>query len=168
MEISAVIRRGDLVALNFYLFPRLRANWIFFALLAAGIFTVILITREPSNALAVGVAIMAALVGALAGSIVGMLVGLITMLSMLGKNSGVLGVHHYTLSTVGLGERTDANESLLKWSGIHSITKLQNYLFFRINGYLFHIVPRRSFHTTEAFNSFYERAVEYRRNVTPQ
>ena len=165
MDISVVVRKKDLVVLNFYMFPRLRGNWFFFALLSAGILAYILIVKKPSNAQDIGIATFAALVGALGGSIATMLIGLLTMLLTLGKNSGVLGAHHYSLSELGLGERTDANESLQKWCGIQSIIRLPKYLLFRVNSYLLYVVPRRAFATTEEFNLFYERAVELKRAV---
>lgn len=88
---------------------------------------------------------------------------MVTVLLTVGKKSGILGVHHYSLSEQGLEERTDANETLQKWEGIQSITKLPNYILFRVNGYLFHTVPRRAFETNEEFISFYERAVALQR-----
>ena len=159
MNISVEIKRKDLVALNLYLFPRIRGNWIFFALLSGGIFAYILITKKPSNAYSITVAAFAALVGGVGGVIAAGLFGMVAVLLTVGKKSGVLGVHHYSLSEQGLEERTDANETLQKWVGIQSITKLPNYILFRINDYLFHIVPRRAFAANEEFNSFYGRAV---------
>ena len=160
MEISAEIQRKDVAVLNLHLLPRLRSNWIFFAIMAVGMFSFLLVTRKPDSFGEILVAAVAALIGALGGIATCMVVNLVTLLLTIGKKSGVLGVHHYSLSTLGLNERTDANTTLQNWSAIHSIIKLPNYLFFRMNSYLFYIVPRRCFQTSEDFNLFYDRACE--------
>ena len=80
------------------------------------------------------------------------------MFLTLGKKSGVLGKHDYTLTDLGLREVTDANESVQKWSGIQDVIMLPHYVLIKINGYLFHIVPRRAFANEEQFLAFYEKA----------
>src|SRR4051794_30896140 len=102
MEISVVILRKDLLALNFYLFPRLKSNWILFALMATGMFFFIFITKRPGDVAEISVTILAALVAALVATLVCMIINSIAMQLMLGKSSGVLGLHHYSLSTLGL------------------------------------------------------------------
>ena len=49
MDIQVDIKRKDLVALNLYIFPRLRGTWITLAVLAVGIFTYIVLTKKPTT-----------------------------------------------------------------------------------------------------------------------
>lgn len=160
MEVTAVITKKDLLALNLYLLPRLKGNWIFFVLLALGVWSFLLLEREPDNSRDVGLTIFAALVSALVGTIACAVVNMITMLLTLGKDSGVLGTHHYCLSDSGFHDRTESNESMQKWRAIQSITRTPQYVLLRISAYLFYIVPSRAFHTPEEFDAFYKRAIE--------
>jgi len=102
--------------------------------------------------------------GSIGGGIAGMLFGtvftMISILFMSTKSNGILGQHEYELTTEGLYEKTSANEGLSKWEGVTKIRTVGSYALFQISGYLFHIVPKRSFETEESFNSF----VAYARN----
>ena len=158
MDIQVDIERKDLVALNLYLFPRLRGNWITLGVLAVGIFTYIFLTQKPTTPYNFVIAAFASGIGGIAGVLVGCIVSVVMMLLMVGKKSGVLGRHHYTLTDLGLREVTDANESVHKWSGIQDIIKLPRYILLQINGYLFHVVPQRAFANEEQFLAFYEKA----------
>jgi hypothetical protein len=158
MNISVEIRRSDLAVLTLYLLPRARSNWVFLGIVAVGTFTYILLTKKPCTLFSVSVAVGASIVGGIAALLIGVAISLTTMLLTVGNKSGVLGVHHYTLTPEGLHERTDVNESIQKWPGILSIRNVGSCLLFQINDYLFHIVPRRAFPSTEQFNAFYEHA----------
>ncbi|GGC64836.1 YcxB family protein [Undibacterium terreum] len=158
MDISVDLKKKDLVAVNFYMFPRLRGNWVFFILLTAGIFAYIFFARKPRGAYDIATAAFSALAGGIAASVFTVVSNLLRTLFTVGKDSDVLGVHHYSISEQGLEERTTANETLHTWKSIQSITKLPGCILIRINSYLFHIVPRRAFATDEEFNSFYQRA----------
>ena len=73
---------------------------------------------------------------------------------MSNSKSGVLGKHEYVITDEGLSERTKSNESLIKWSGIDEVKINKSYIFVRINQYLFHMVPRRSFSSLAKFEEF--------------
>ena len=158
MNITVDICRSDLAKLTLWLLPRARSNWVFVGLIAAGTFTYIVVTRQPCTVASVTIAALSSLIGGIAALLIGVAISLTFMLFTVGKKSGVLGEHHYTLTPEGLHERTDVNENLQKWAGILSIRKLPSCLLFQINNYLFHIVPRRSFSSAESFNEFYEQA----------
>lgn len=162
MKATVELTRRDLAAINLYMLPRAKTNWYFVAIL----FVVFFIAGwsatkccTPHNVMVVA---LSALVGAIGGLLAGTVISLIFMSLIVGKKSGVLGVHHYTLSEQGLHEQTETNESLNKWSGIQSIIKTPNHILFQINSYLFHVLPRRHFQSSEAFAAFYEQAVKLR------
>lgn len=76
------------------------------------------------------------------------------------RQSGVLGTHNYTITGEGLFECTEANEALVKWSGICSVKITKNHIFVGINSYLFHVLPKRSFSTEKEYCEFGEALLE--------
>lgn len=81
------------------------------------------------------------------------------------KTNGIIGVHEYEISEEGLHEKTAANEGLSKWEGIQEVTIAGPYILFRISGYLFHIIPKRSFVSLDAFNDFFKKSTDEWRRV---
>ena len=112
---------------------------------------------------------MAILIGSFGGGIFGMLFGflfsMISILLMSSSKNGILGEHEYTLSPEGLHEKTSANEGLSKWEGITKVKVAGAYLLFQISGYLFHIVPARSFESQERFLEYSSKSMEYWQNA---
>lgn len=51
MEIETDITRADLIKMNLYLLPREKSNRVTVAVLAAGIFIYLLISKQPSSLL---------------------------------------------------------------------------------------------------------------------
>lgn len=96
------------------------------------------------------------------GGIIGLVAGttfqLLYMFLAMRKKSGVLGVHTYTRTDRGLLERTEWNEGIQLRQGIQSIKRHGNYILFKVNSYLFHMVPRRSFATPDEFEAFWTEA----------
>jgi hypothetical protein len=160
MNVTVNITRGDLLLVSLYMLPRARSNFVFMAVLGVGIFAFLLFREHHISGRVVWVAAVASVGGAIGGLLGGFTVSTLIMLLTVGNKSGVLGTHEYTLSAAGLHESTTANESINKWSGIYSIAKLRRYMLVRINNYLVHIVPRRSFATAAEFEEFQSRAIE--------
>jgi len=157
MQIVAEIRRSDLAHLHFYLVPRLKGNWILVAVIALAVIAwAIYTSRGPLTVTKLAIAVFSGLVGGIIGTLIGTTLNLLGVLAMSSKG-GVLGCHEYELRADGLFERTSANEQLAKWSGIDAIEMIGSLIYVRINGYLFHLIPRRSFATDSAYAEFFER-----------
>ena len=159
MKIDIEIKRKDLTALSFYLFPRMKANWIMLVVMIFLIAAFLFITKKPIDFIGYVVLTICSILGGLVGIALGFVINLVTMLLTIGKKSGILCLHHYELVPEGIKETTEANESLHRWSSIVTIGTHGNYLLFRINNYLFHIIPRRAFENEESFKAFYSEAV---------
>ncbi|SDT91333.1 YcxB family protein [Halopseudomonas salegens] len=162
MQVTTNIRKMDLIRLNLLVLPRQRSTYIGMLVLALFAFAVICwMSGFPQTT----VNWVAALVGSLAGGIVGTLVGvvfsIVSILLMSSVGNGILGEHVYTLSADGLHEQTVANEGLSKWSGIRQVEMAGQYLIFQISGYLFHIVPQRSFASRAGFEAFAAASIEH-------
>lgn len=105
--------------------------------------------------------VLASFSGGTIGTIISMFFNMLCILAMSTKNSGVLGEHYYQVRSDGLHERTSANEGLSKWKGISEIKVTDSYLFFRITGYLYHIIPKRSFSSQREFDDFILESQQY-------
>ena len=155
MKIEAHITKKDLVSLSCYLFPRSRGTWIYFTVLFLGMFLFFSYKDDftfSSSSILIGVT--SSFIGALVATLVTWLWNLGCILLMSNSKSGVLGKHEYVITDEGLSERTKSNESLIKWSGIDEVKINKSYIFVRINQYLFHMVPRRSFSSLAKFEEF--------------
>lgn len=161
MEIETDITRADLIKLNLFLLPREKSNRVTVAVLAAGIFIYLLISKQPNSLSSLGVAAGAAIGGGVAGLLAGFLISLLFITLTSNMKNGVLGRHTYRLTEEGLHESTAANEGLQKWHGIQTVGKSKSFIFLRINGYLFHLIPRRAFGTAQEFESFWAKARDY-------
>ena len=159
MKVRTNISRVDLVKFNLSVIPRMRSTYttaLVFAVLVAMYFLWRdgqPITRHEWIDLFI-VSISGG-VGAIIGGSIFSIVGIV--LTADSKN-GTLGEHFYELLDDGLFEKTEANESLSKWSGILEISENSQYLLIRISSYLFHIIPKSSFSTESEYLLFRDNA----------
>lgn len=155
MKIEANITKKDLVNLSCFFFPRSRGTWIYFAALFLGMFLFLSYKNDftfSSRSMFIG--ILSSFIGASIATLVAWLWNLGCILLMSNAKSGVLGKHEYVITVEGLSERTNANESLIKWSGIDEVRVNKKYILVRINQYLFYMMPRRSFNSSAEFEEF--------------
>ena len=80
---------------------------------------------------------------------------------MSSAKNGVLGEHSYTLLPEELIEKTSANESLNKWHGVVSVKLAGSYLLIQVAACLFHVIPKRSFDSSEQFEEFTSQAIAH-------
>jgi len=69
------------------------------------------------------------------------------------KHRGVIGKHTLQITDEGLIERTDVNEAISKWAGLHKVVSGPKYLYIYVTESNAHIVPKRYFpsHGIEGF-----------------
>ena len=162
MEVSADIRRSDLVFFNLYILPRMKACWAMFVILTITLLYTFLTSADRVDVRFVGVSVIfSVLLAALAVAVL-FLLGLIFSLSTVTEKSGVLGAHVFTLRKDGFYEQTHVNESLHRWRQVHSIVASKHYLFIGINWYIFHVIPARAFASRSEFETFSKLALELR------
>ena len=162
MRVTVNIRKMDLVRFNLAVLPKLRSTYVTILVIAVFVFVFICWKNGLPQAQKAWIAII---IGSFSGGLFGMLFGvvfsMISILLMSSTKNGILGQHEYTLTEEGLHEKTSANEGLSKWAGITKVKVAGSYLLFQISGYLFHIVPLRSFETKEISNEFVSLSMEY-------
>jgi hypothetical protein len=166
MQVSTDIRRSDLIAFNLYLLPRTKANYIFVGLVAAGVFVYLLMTKRHASGDSIAIAAVTSLVAAAAGLFAGFVISLLFILLTSTEKGGILGTHTYQLTPEGLRESTPLNVALQKWAAIQSVGKSPNFIYLRINSYLFHLIPRRSFDSQQEFEAFWANVRKFRENAS--
>jgi hypothetical protein len=167
MKVITNIRRLDLIHFNLALLPRLRSTYVTIGVIALAAATLVFwqhgVDETVRNWKLVGVVSLAAGVG---GMLVGMVISMFFVVFTSSKSNGILGAHEYEIKPEGLFEKTDANEGFNKWSGIQEIRIVGPFLLFRISGYLFHVIPKRSFESSEKFQEFVQMAqMKWRRDA---
>lgn len=159
MKVITNIRRLDLIYLNLALLPRLRSTYLTIGVIALAAATLVLwqngVDETVRNMKLVG---LVSLVAGVGGMLVGMVISMMFIVFTSSKSNGILGAHEYEIRPEGLFERTDANEGVTKWSGMKEITIVGPFMLFRISGYLFHVIPKRSFESAEKFQEFVQMA----------
>ena len=78
------------------------------------------------------------------------------------KHRGLVGEHTLEITPLGLVERTEFNEGLHRWHGIHKIVRTRRYLYVWVTDSNLHCVPMRSFASEEAAKLFQDE-LEVRR-----
>ena len=79
---------------------------------------------------------------------------MLALIIMRSKNRGVIGEHELEIRDVGLIERTEFNESLHRWTGLHKIVMRRRYLYIYVTELQVHVVPRRCFASEQAARGF--------------
>lgn len=162
MQVKTDIRKSDLIRLNVSAVPRMKSTYITFFILACLTFGFLLWSKglpESSHKLIVHLA--SSVIGGLTGLVFGFVFNVIAVLSLSSVKNGVLGKHIYTLTPEGLHESTATNEGLTRWSGVVSVRSMGSCLLVQIGSCLYHIMPRRSFESSLAFDEFIAQAKAY-------
>jgi YcxB-like protein len=166
MKVNANISKMDLIRFNFAVLPKLKSTYVCILVFAVFAFCYICWTDGiPQTANKWMVVSISSLAGGVISMLFGLIFSTIFILLMSSSQNGTLGEHEYTLSTEGLHEKTSANEGLNKWQGISKVKVAGSYLLFQITGYLFHIIPERSFESKEVFQEYVGIATEYWQNA---
>ena len=160
MKVTATIRRSDVALFTALVTPRVRSTYVGVAVLMIFIFVALLWLKGVPTSTRGWIAIAAgSLGGSVAGMVVGLLISLATVLLSSTAASGLIGEHEYEIRPDGLAERTAVNDGVNKWGGIQAVHRLGPFICFRISGYLYHLIPRRSFENDVQFHAFYDAAL---------
>jgi hypothetical protein len=154
MQVSADIRRWDLLVFNLYMLPRIRMWWWGLAAATALNFYPALMNADWSDVS--GIAFAAVQSAFLAGIVIAIMFSLLLAYALFNATdrNGQLGIHIFTLRKDGLHEQTRLNEALHRWQGVSSIAVLKHCLYIRLSWYLFHIIPARAFASRADFDRF--------------
>lgn len=165
MEITTDIKRRDLVWLYAYNFSRSFMTYVFFGFFFFGEFAEWYSenTDKCNTDILVGVVISFGI--ALAITLICCSILIAISIYAHSKTQGVLGRHEYSLSSEGLFQKTDIDESTVRWKGVSKVTKSEKYLLIWINKYMCQIFPLRSFKTKEDFDAFALEAYNYWRDT---
>lgn len=157
MQVSANITRRDVLMVGLKLLPTSRANWIVLVLATAGVFAYFIQRFDASAGMLVVEFILALVVGS--ATVLGAFLGnAACFLLTADKNSGVLGVHEFSLMPDGLNEKTSVNDSHYAWHGIKAVFMVRGYLLIQIHGAAMYVIPCNAFSSPAQCEAFYEHA----------
>ena len=167
MQVTADIRRSDLMHLNLYVYPRHRNTYILFAIFVViGLAMPLVFDGKFSSqglirGLGIGVAMGVAMV------IFTFLICVFGQALFSPKNTGRLGVRTYNLQDDGFEWASETGNGKQKWTAISAVTKTRDYVLIAVTPSLFFIVPSRSFPSGEAFNAFFDQALTLWKRSNP-
>jgi len=166
MKIAAYLSRKDILRMNLYLLPRMRANWIFLAVIwILFVATEIYQIGIPKNVSLALLCLLCSIVGAILVTSGLLLLGiLMTILHPL--TSDVIGNHEYEITEQGFLERDKSAETLSFWPGIKAIILAGPYIYVRMNALMFAIIPRHSFATEHEFENYYQTLIQHWRTTS--
>jgi hypothetical protein len=157
--VVADIRRSDWVRSIAYMFVRLRANWIIFAIAAVAFFALACILMAITGPVAlreVAIAAVFAVAGALAALLLGLLAHLASTAAM-ARTSRLLDAFTLTLGDDGLHTQSAAGQGMLKWSAVAFVRRNKNYIFIGVTPYKIILVPLRAFPSPQELDQFWGR-----------
>jgi hypothetical protein len=158
MQVSANITRRDLLLVGLILLPKSRANWIVMVLATAGVFGYFVHKFNTSVGMLVVEFILALMVGI--ASVLGAFLGnAVCFLLAADKNSGVFGVHEFSLTPEGLNEKTSVNDSHYAWHGIKAVFRVRGYLLIQVHGAAIYFIPHAAFSSPAQCEEFYALAL---------
>jgi hypothetical protein len=113
----------------------------------------------------------------IAGRVIGVIIGvglalilfcglqlLVNAIMAFGRpHKGLLGSHTLVLNDEGLIERTEYNETLHRWKGLHKVRDTASYLYIYVAEMNYHLIPKRSFSSLAEQHNF---LAEVRRRST--
>lgn len=162
MKVTTNIKKLDLIKFNLSLLPRMRSTYVTILIIACLTFLFITLNKGlPNSPSKLTIHLASSAIGGISGMLLGVAFNMIMILLMSSKNNGILGKHTYTLLPEGLHEETIANEGLNKWHGVISIKPAGSYLLIQIAACLFHIIPKKSFDSSEQFEEFTSQAISF-------
>lgn len=88
----------------------------------------------------------------------------LSIMILIQRHRGVLGEHTLEVTPSGLMERTEFNETLHRWQGLHRVIRTRHYLYLWVTDSMLHSVPMRSFESEEAVRAF-QLAIEAHRKA---
>lgn len=155
LAVEINITRWDLGLLNLRIMIFSKVSWTTGVILALVISWPIVTGHNPPDTFLEGT-ILLFLLGSFLIAYVLFWAALSALLAIVAANkrSGVLGHHHYEILDEGLRESTTANDSLLRWQGIHALKQLESYLLVFQTPHLVHVLPRRCFEHPADFVMF--------------
>lgn len=160
MHVNANLTRRDLFLVGLSLLPTSRANWVLMVLFSLASFGLSIQRNGSSDEVLVVSAVVAPVVGT--GAVLAAFLANAACLLVAAKgNSGVFGMHEFSLTPAGLQERTAVNDSHYTWQGIKAVIKLRRYLLIHVHGAASYVIPRMAFSSPAQYEAFCAQALSH-------
>lgn len=166
MKVSTDINKIDLIYSHYYLWSKLKSTYISIFLLSASVFLYnVWKNGFPDVTEKFLTNIISGVLSGIGGFLTYTLISIIIILFTSKERNGILGQHQYVISPEGLCIKTIANEGIQKWEGMTCVRKTNSYIYLQVTYYLFHIIPKRSFDSSNDFQRFFNASLQYYREA---
>lgn len=85
----------------------------------------------------------------------------VTSMAREGRNAGLFGRHHVTLSPEGISVNMGSTQTSTMWKSVERVVTTDQYVFIYVNALAAVVVPRRAFADSAHFDTFVQTAVGY-------
>ncbi|MEM1262489.1 MAG: YcxB family protein [Pseudomonadota bacterium] len=154
MKVDVTVSRLDLLKGQLRLIPRLRANYIFLALLWV---TGSVINFGLAAEFGVPVYLIVVTLFAFVAFTISMTFCIGFAILMASEKHGSLGQHTFEITDDAFVEDTLATSTATKWAGIQKLWSFRAVSYILISGYRFHVIPARAFDTKDGYRTFVDQ-----------
>lgn len=151
MEVSARITKLDLVKMQFALFFKTKAYFLYFVLI---VFFLLITSLDSIEKSGIMMWILPNLVISVFVLFIMIVASVLMLLLTATSAKGFIGNQTFKITDSGFSEVTEGTETISSWNAIEKIYKTKQYIFVRISAYRFHIIPKRAFQSDEEFEQF--------------
>jgi hypothetical protein len=150
MRIEVDIKPMDIFVGQFFMIPRQKINYIIYLM-----FVILGFMCAVTDVGLLGALISAPLLGFL--GFAGMyLAGLIFQAPLfLSKEMGLIGPRVFEILEGGLFEKSNKAELLSYWCGVREVYKSRHSIYIKLNGWMFHVIPKHAFASLADYDAFY-------------
>ncbi len=154
MAVDVVVRRTDIFLLNWFVALRSMIWWGVLAALTIWACLDLIATASPNNLLQYLIifSIVPTTIGAMYLIGCALIFGLVALASS--EKSG-LGRHTFQIERDIFRATNELGENAIKWKGVDRVRKTKNYIYVRLNYYMYFLLPRRCFEHQNEFDNFY-------------
>lgn len=153
MKLHVNLTRADIARANLLLLTKSAGTLkgIAIMVIVIGVQMYFYSSLKPTTPVDWAVFIAISVVGGIVGFLAMMAICLVWVLANSTEKGGVIGDHFYEITENEFHERTAQNDSSHKWIGMHKPIRSRHLILVRVNAYMFHVLPRRSFESDLAF-----------------
>lgn len=145
MHLHINLRKSDIAHANVLLLAKSPGTFMGITIFILAIGAYLFFTRSPEEPRDWLIFVIASMVGGFFAFLASCCVSLLWVLTQSTDKAGVTGEHLFEITEQGFREKTSQNDSVQAWSGLWKPLRSRKLILVRLNGYLFHALPRRAF-----------------------
>ena len=158
MEIETDLNRGDFLAQQLYLVPRLKFTWI---MLGSLWFLLSVTSIRRGNIAASPLALIASSLFIAFGFFLVFYLLYLVFAMFTARRNGIIGRYVYRIGETGFSVAAGDKENATPWHDIGRIARTKNALYVGISWHRYHIIPRRFFRDDAQYDACWRLLRQY-------